>query len=403
MNILALNAGSSSLTYKLFSSTEAGAIVPLAWGKAHRVGVVSCTPSFLEHQLKDKDAATKHIVPIQDHADAFTRILSWLARHNLPIDAVAHRFVHGGQHFSRATLIDKDVLALLRECMVLAPLHNPVSIKMIDLALERLPGIPQAAAFDTAFHASLPDEATHYAIPLELTREYGLKRTGFHGLSYQAVMRELEHHWPSYRKDMRVVACHLGTGGASMAAIKNGQSVGTSMGCSTYAGLVMSTRCGDLDPGVVLALLSQLKCTPKDLQRMLTRDSGLLGLSGLSSDIRDLLPRLREDPTSRAGLACRVYLHRLKHFLGAFLALLGGLDMLVFTDTVGLTVPELRAALCQNMEWCGMHLDPDKNKSVSGNGIAEVHARQSAIQILVVPNDEELEIARQAAQLFGAA
>ncbi|MEN6449255.1 MAG: acetate/propionate family kinase [Thermoguttaceae bacterium] len=401
MNILALNAGSSSLTYKLFSTTEAGRLVPVAWGKAHHVGVVSCTPSFIEHRRKDA-TGKKDVVPIPHHADAFARVLSWLGQQNLAIDAVAHRFVHGGHHFSGATLIDKDTLALLRECSVLAPLHNPVSLKIIDLVSEHLPGVPQTASFDTAFHASLPDEATHYAIPLELTRQYGLKRTGFHGLSYQAVVRQLEDHWPDYRSESRVVACHLGTGGASMAAIRNGRPVDTSMGYGTFAGLVMSTRCGDLDPAVVLTLLSKRKCSPHDLERILTRESGLLGLSGLSSDIRDLLPRWREDPASHAGLACRVYVRRIKHFLGAFLALLGGLDILVFTDSVGLTVPEVRAAVCQNMEWCGLCIDPDKNKAASGDALAAVHSPRSAIQILVVPNDEELEVAREAAQLLKA-
>jgi len=397
MNVLVLNCGSSSLNYKVFQGSGGDLPEKLAWGKAHRVGVTGREDSFLEHH----GVLEKHIVcDLSDHNVAVEQILSFLQEVEIKIDAVGHRFVHGGDRFTESVLIDENVLALLQSCLPLAPIHNPNSMGVIQVCLQSLPDLPQYVTFDTAFHATLLPEAYTYALPQELTREYHLRKYGFHGLSYQYVCETLGRHIQTPLTELRIIACHLGTGGSSCTAIAGGKSIETSMGFSPLQGLVMSTRCGDIDPQIILMLLEQGACSVEELNMILNKQSGLLGVSGASSDIRDLLKMALKEPEGQAALAISLYIHRLKEYIGAYAAVLGGLDMLVFTDDVGAGVWQVRERVCRGLEWMGIELDSGVNAMAKPDQIYDVASEKSAVRIISMPTDEELVIAREGLRLL---
>ena len=396
MQILIFNCGSSSLSYKLFTGETPEALQIVGAGKAHRVGVTGTEPAFIEHRFKAEQV--RQVTQIPNHLQAAKLIFDFLHERKLPVEAIGHRFVHGGTMFDCTTQLTPKTLATLERCVPLAPLHNPNSMTVIRAALEVYPGVPEYVTFDTAFHATLPPEASTYALPHELVERYGFRKYGFHGLSYQSVMESATRYLDCTLAGLKIVACHLGTGGASAVAIRDGHSIETTMGYSPLPGLIMSTRSGDLDPTIALELCDQHGYTPAQVTRMLNHESGLLGISGFSSDIRDILRRRDEQGDVRAALAFAAYSHRLKLALGSLIAVLGGLDVLIFTDDVGLKMPEVRAAACAGMDWCGIRLDPERNEAAHGETITEIGADR--VRVLVIPNDEEGIIAAEGLRLL---
>lgn len=396
MNILVFNCGSSSQNYKLYQSKE-NSLQLLCKGKAHRVGVKSNEPSFIEHHWSEQ--TIKEEVPLPDHRTAAQHILNFLARQHFKVDAVGHRFVHGGELFQESVLLTADNLPDLTGLIPLAPIHNPNSLSVIEVCLERMPATHQSLTFDTAFHAGLPETAFRYAIPEPLFKEHGLRKYGFHGLSYQYVSQKAAEFLDLPLASVKLVACHLGTGGSSVAAIQGGRSIDTSMGYSPLAGLMMSTRSGDLDAAVVLDLIEK-KGNVQAVNDLLNKRSGLLGVSGTSSDIRDLIRAAEEDQDPAAALAVEMYTLRLKKTIGSYLALLGKVDALLFTDDIGLQNPHIRALACNGLEWAGIKLDEVANQSAPLDGMSDISVRGSAVRILVTPTDEELVIAQETLRLM---
>lgn len=378
-SILVFNVGSSSLTFKLYRHSQ----VTLR-GKCHRVGVKSREPAFMEAHTVETHARLE--VELSDHVEAAGRVLDYLAAGGFEVDAVGHRFGDGGGHFVRGTVVDAQTRPLLDRCAPLAPLHNVAVLAMIDLVRQRLGEIPQYVVFDSTFHAGLPDVARAYALPLDLAEKY--RKHGFHGLSYADVVEKAT--WYLGESRFKAVALHLGTGGSSACAIVDGRSVDTSMGYSPLQGLVMNTRCGDLDPGIILELMHNGRGAD-DLTRLLHRESGLYGLSGgLSSDIRDLVALVEGEP--RARLAVDLYVYRVKQYIGSYTAVMNGLDVLIFTDDVGLRVPQVRSAICRDLDCLGVQLDEGRNRRASPDRIEPLHVEGAGVRILAIPNDEESAI-----------
>ena len=389
---LVFNVGSSSLTAKAFRDGTAVARV-----KANRVGVTGTEPPCIEATIGG--TAMTVSTPVLTHAEAAERIVRLLRDNAMEVTRVGHRFVHGGHRITRAAEITPEVLETLRACLPLAPIHNPAAFAVIEAARRLLPATQQYVVADTAFHATIPPAVRAYALP-QPYRDRFLK-VGFHGLSYENVTARLRGFLGA---DVpRVVACHLGTGGSSCCAIRNGASLDTSMGASPLAGLVMSTRCGDIDPTVPIELATELGAD--ETVRLLNTRSGLLGVSGLSSDIRDILREVAEDGPHRAEcqLAFDVYVRQLVKTVGGLIAELGGIDALVFTDQVGLEVWQVRDALCRQLAFLGVHLDAARNAAATGAVLERISAETSAVAVYLVPNDEELVIYEKGCELFAHA
>jgi acetate kinase len=367
MNVLVLNAGSSSLKFRLSRIEHPDAMTQeLVRGLVERIG-------------RSYAAAVEEVVHrIGTMKDAG------------PVQAVGHRVVHGGSRFVRPTIIDDDVVAGIEALEDLAPLHNRPSLDVIRACRTALgPEIPMVAVFDTAFHATLPEHAFRYAIPHEIAERHGIRRFGFHGTSYRYVVQRYRH-LTDPRSGTTLVVFHLGNG-CSVAAIRDGRSLDTSMGFTPLEGLVMGTRAGDLDPALVDYLARKEGVSTAEVERWLNERSGLLGLSGRSADMRDLLRREQRDP--RARLAIDIFCYRGRKYLGAYLAALGGAHAVVFTGGIGEHQPEVRARICAGMEWCGLVLDQEKNAAVTG-GEGCISSATSNIQAFVIPTDEEAIIAR---------
>ncbi len=282
MQIVVFNCGSSSLNYKLFES-ENNSLTVIGYGKAHRVGVSGSEPSFMEHHLQGQ--YLRLVTPIPTHREAAQLILSFLREQQVGFDIIGHRFVHGGSIFQRSTWLTAENEADLRACLPLASIHNPNSMSVIEECQTEHPNLPQYLTFDTAFHASLPEESFRYLLPEGMINKFGFRKYGFHGLSYQYVTRRASEFLGRDPAELKIIACHLGTGGSSAAAIKYGKSIDTTMGFTPLAGLMMSTRTGDLDPWLVLRLMDDLHLSPDGLDALLNKKSGLLGISGFSSDL----------------------------------------------------------------------------------------------------------------------
>lgn len=394
MNILVFNCGSSSQNYKLYR-VNGPTLELICRGKAHRVGVKGSEPAFIEHHWGEQ--TQKDVLPLPDHRSAAQLILNFLAEKHFSVDAIGHRFVHGGERFQRSILLTPENLVELSALMPLAPIHNPNSLSVIEVCLERLPGIAETLSFDTAFHANLPESAYRYALPQRFV-ETGLRKYGFHGLSYQYVCQKAAEFLNQPLPSLKLVACHLGTGGSSVAAIQGGRSIDTSMGYSPLAGLMMSTRSGDVDAAAVLKLIeSKGSAAVNDL---LNKRSGLLGVSGTSSDLRDLIAAMPND--ERAALAVEMYALRLKKTIGSYLALLGRVDALLFTDDIGLQNPYIRALACDGLEWAGINMDEVANQNAPLDRMSDIRAKGTGVHILVTPTDEELVIARETLALLEA-
>lgn len=391
MKVLILNCGSSSIKYQLFQmETES----VKAKGVAEKVGLKG---SFLKHE-KENGNKVKFEGEILDHQTGIEYILGVLTseKHgclkNLDeIDAVGHRVVHGAEKFKDSVLINEDVIEQMEACSDLAPLHNPPNLKGIYAMQYLLPGVPQVGVFDTAFHQTMPKEAYMYAIPYSLYEKYGIRRYGFHGTSHRYVSQRACEMLDRQLCDLKMVTCHLGNG-ASMAAIKNGKSIDTSMGLTPVEGLIMGTRAGDLDLGVLTFIMDKEEIGFSATNTLINKHSGILGITGISSDMREV-EEAAEDNNERAKLALDMYHYRIKKYLGSYSAAMGGLDVIVFTGGVGENGDITRDAVCENMEFLGVELDKKKNKGLRGKE-AIISTKNSKVKVLVIPTNEELVIAR---------
>ena len=385
MNVLIINCGSSSQAFKVYGTAPGQEPAVLISGKARNVATRTQQTPFVEWTCARQ--TEKRTSDLATHAQAAGVILDILQESSVAIDAVGHRFVHGGAEFTQTTLIDASVLSRLRSTVPLAPIHNPNTLSVIDVCLQRLPGAPQYAVFDTAFHAELPEAARTYALPAALTQQLSLRKFGFHGLSYQYVSRRAAELLARPLTDVRLIICHLGTGGSSVAAVQGGRSIDTSMGYSPLSGLVMSTRCGDIDAGIVLRLMRS-GYGADEIEDILNNQSGLLGLSALSSNLAEVNAGAETGDAS-CTLAYEVYAARLSHYLGAYTWLLNGADAIVFTDDIGVHAWQLRERVCSGAEALGVTLDPAANRQAVAGKTAFVHAPASRTAVLVLPTDEE--------------
>ncbi len=397
INLLIFNCGSSSLSYRVFCLDSAGGLQPVAHGKAYHIGVKSDERPYLRHTFPD--GTVRRDLDVATHAQAARAVLQYAKESSLAVQAIGHRFVHGGSRFQSAARITPVTLADLQDCSHLAPIHNPNSLSVIQVCLEMLPSAVQYASFDTAFHASLPEKAFRYALPISLADQYGFRKYGFHGLSYQYVCLQVSRFLNRPLETLKIIACHLGTGGSSVVAIQAGKSLDTSMGYSPLPGLIMSTRSGDLDPAIILELIGEHEWSVGQVNRLLNRESGLAGIGGGTSDLFELVQHTeQQDPQAR--LAVEMYVHRLKSYIGAYLALLGGADALVFTDDIGLRSWQVRQLACEGMEWCGMEIDPAANRNAPVDQIALISRVDSQVSVISMPTDEELMIALEGANLL---
>lgn len=396
MNILVINAGSSSLKYQLFKMP---AKQPLCSGLVERIGTEG---SFIKHMVRTEDGSKtiETDIFIANHGDGLNQIFLMLTNGdtaviNSPDDiaAVGHRVVHGGEHFSGPTLITPEVKKQIKDLFSLAPLHNPVHYKCIEVAEQTFPLAKQIAVFDTAFHQTLPEEAYRFAIPAYYYKEHGMRVYGFHGTSHKYVT-ELARKWLN-KPDAKLISIHLGNG-CSMTAIKDGKSIDTSMGFGPLSGLMMGTRSGDIDPSVILHLIEHAGYTVEQLSTLLNKQSGLLGMGG-SGDMRDIR-KLKDQGSDAAKLALKIYAYRIKKFIGAYAAVLNGIDAILFTAGVGENDSAMREAVCKEMDYLNIVLDSSQNTKYKGE-LMDVAAAESKVRILVVPTNEEYEIASQCYQM----
>jgi acetate kinase len=399
MRVLVFNCGSSSVKFQLIEmlggpkSTLADQ--RLARGLVERIGNQSSyTFEVAGNQLEEKRNQ------IRSHEEAVRRIIDDVNTHPqlTKPDAIGHRVVHGGDRFTSAVLIDDSVLDALENLSELAPLHNPAGLSGIRAAQSVLnSSIPMVAAFDTAFHHTLPERAYTYAIPAELSAKHGIRRYGFHGLAHQYAAQRYAESTGTMIDRVNLVTLHLGNG-CSACAIRRGESVDTSMGFTPLEGLVMGTRSGDLDPALVGYLARKEDVSVADVENWLNNRSGLLGLSGVSSDMRELIATMDQNPRSR--LAIDVFCDRVRKYLGAYLALLGGAEAVIFSGGVGENSPLVREKICADMKWCGLQFDHEANMDAVGND-GRISSARSRMKAYVVRTDEEVIIAREAARLIG--
>ncbi len=392
MNILTLNCGSSSLKYRLIAMP---AEIELAGGEAQRIGPPTALPSRIVYHTGGQPPHTLS-VKMPDHATAFEEIMRLLAETagHRP-DVIGHRIVHGGSQFTSHVLVGDGELQKLESLGDMAPLHNPPATRLLQACRRRYPDMPQVAVFDTAFHASIPAYASAYALPRPLRAEHGFRKYGFHGISHEYVTREAARFLKMPPSRLNAVSCHIGSGGASLCAVVRGRSVDNTMGYSPLQGLIMSTRCGDLDPAVTLRLLALSQGDRNAVEKLLNERSGVLGLSGKSADIRDIfsIADAQSDPASRMGLTAQAYLWRLRKYLGAYLAVAGRADAILFTDTLGETSPLVRWAMCADLGAFGVRLDPERNRQAEELPV-DVADPDSRVRVLVIRTNEELAIAR---------
>ncbi|MBU3126216.1 acetate kinase [Clostridium tagluense] len=389
MKILVINCGSSSLKYQLINMEDETC---LAQGLIERIGSEG---SVLTQKVQGRE---KYIVKqiMQDHKDAIKLVLSTLIdgtngviKSVDEISAVGHRVVHGGEYYSKSVLIDEKVMKALEDCSKLAPLHNPPNIIGINSCKALMPSTPMVAVFDTAFHQNMPEHAYIYALPYELYEEHKIRKYGFHGTSHKYVSQVAAEMMNKDIKDLKIISCHLGNG-ASIAAIKGGKSIDTSMGFTPLAGLAMGTRSGDIDPSIITFLMEELSLSSEELADLLNKKSGVLGISGISSDFRDLWDVAKNN--KRAQLALDVFHYEVKKFICSYAGALGGVDCIIFTAGVGENSAKAREACCTGLEFLGVKIDSEKN-NVAGIA-AEISTSDSTVKVFVIPTNEELMIAR---------
>ncbi len=397
MRVLAVNCGSSSLKFRLSETPlePSDEEEQLAWGVVEGVGGLG-TLDF----ATGNGTALRERAKVANHGEAVGRMLGWLGEVGLvgDLEAVGHRVVDGGDRFAGAVLVDDEVVAVIEELKELAPLHNAPSLAAIRAAREALgPGVPMVATFDTTFHHTMPKKASRYAIPPELADKHGAYRYGFHGLAHRYMAERYAAVTGSHPEDLKLVTLQLGNG-SSAAAIEAGRSVDTSMGLTPLEGLMMGTRSGDVDPSLPSYLARREGVEIEEVVGWLNRRSGLLGVSGVSRDMREVLAA-SDGGDVRAALAVETFCYRAKKQVGAYLAALGGADAVVFAGGIGEHAPEVRAQICVGMEWCGLVLDADRNAGVAGRE-ARISADGSRIEAHVVPVDEARVIARDTVDLL---
>ena len=391
MKILVLNCGSSSVKYKLIALADNSQDI-LAEGGVEKIGLPD---SFLKFKFNGEKVTIATSMP--NHNVAIRIILDNLTSEKYgcikdfnEIDAVGHRVVHGGEKFNKSVLITDEVIAKVKECYDLAPLHNPVNIAGIEAITDILPNVPQVGVFDTAFHQTMPAHAYMYALPYEDYEKYGVRRYGFHGTSHRYVARRACDFLGLDYKNQRIITCHIGNGG-SITAVKDGVSIDTSMGLTPVEGLMMGTRCGDVDPAALLYIQQKEGLDAEGMQALVNKKSGVLGISGLSSDMRDIENAI-EQGNERAKLALDMYEYRIIKYVGAYTAALGGVDVIVFTAGVGENQIATRERVCKQLAYLGIDFDSDKN-NCRGEEV-EISRPKSKVRVVVIPTDEEYMIAR---------
>ena len=390
MKVLVLNSGSSSIKYQLFDMQSGDA---MARGVVERIGLRG---ALIRQELHDgrKVSLSGEILDHQQAIEYLLAILTDKERGALKsrdeIGAVGHRVVHGGEGYTGSILVDDEVLHELHQLSDLAPLHNPNNLKGIEACRRLIPEAPNVAVFDTAFHHTLPEHAFIYGIPYILYKRHGIRRYGFHGLSHRYVSGRFNDLTGSKHQPQRLITIHLGNG-CSMAAIRDGESIDTTMGFTPVEGLLMGTRSGDLDPAVILRIMGREELSRREAISLLNKHSGLLGISGVSSDMREVLAEM-DAGNSRARLAVEVFAYRIRKYLGAFATVLEGLDGVVFTGGIGENAPIVRALALTGLEFLGLELDPGRNGDIEGEGL--ISTADSAGEIWVIPTNEEQIIAR---------
>ncbi len=391
MKVLIINSGSSSVKYQVIDTEKKDF---LAKGLVESIGL---DRSKIKHEKRGsgKISFDKHI---PDHHSAIENTLALLVdkEHGVlksydDIDAVGHRLVHGGERFQSSVRITDHVMEVLNECIQLAPLHNPANIEGVKAARASLPSTPMAGVFDTAFHSSMPDYAYMYALPYEYYKKYGIRRYGFHGTSHYYVTRRYADLVKKPVEELNLISCHIGNG-ASVTAVRNGRSIDTSMGFTPLEGLMMGTRSGDVDGGAVLKIAEYEKMSINDMNMMLNKQSGIIGIYGKSSDLRDVEDDI-EKGDEKARLAFDMYNYRIKKYIGAYAAALGRVDGIIFTGGVGENADLTRGPVCRDMEYMGLLLDEKKNIATTRGKEGFIHAENSKVKIAVIPTNEELVIA----------
>jgi acetate kinase len=395
MKVLVVNCGSSSIKYQLVDmSTEA----VLAKGLVERIGLEG---SILTHQPGNKDKVkleadiTNHSVGIRMVLDALTDESHGVIKSMQEITAVGHRVVHAGEKFADSVLITPAVMEALDECTELAPLHNPPNIMGINACAELMPGVPQVGVFDTAFHQTMPKYSFLYGLPYEAYEKYGVRRYGFHGTSHKYVSQEAAKIMGEHMTNLRIITCHLGNG-ASITAIKHGKSIDTSMGFTPLEGLVMGTRSGEIDPAIIPFLMKKEGMTPEQIDGYLNKKSGVLGVSGVSSDFRDI-EEAAGAGNERAQLALDIFAFKVKKYIGGYVAAMGGVDAIVFTAGLGENSPSMRDKICNGLEYLGTRIDPEKN-NIRGKA-QEISVDGAKTKLFVIPTNEELVIARDTEEI----
>ncbi len=396
MKVLVLNCGSSSLKYKLIDMKND---VEMASGGVEKIGIPG---SFLKFVQPDgKKVVLEHEMP--SHQEAIEFVLDILASKEYgvvasldEIDAVGHRVVHGGEKFSESVLITDEVLAKIVECIPLAPLHNPPNIAGIKAIEELIPGKPQVAVFDTAFHQTMPAEAYMYALPYKMYRDYGVRRYGFHGTSHRYVSRRACDFLGLDYDTQKIITCHIGNG-ASITAVKNGKSIDTSMGFTPTEGLIMGTRSGDVDPGALSFIMEKEGLNAQGLSDLVNKQSGVLGISEMGSDMRDIEDGVAEG-NERAILTMNMYDYRIKKYIGEYAAAMGGVDVIVFTGGVGENQCPTREMVCKGLEFMGVEFDAEKNRGLRGKE-AVLNLPTSRVKVVVIPTDEESMIAQDTVEI----
>lgn len=388
MKVLVINAGSSSLKYQLIDMDNNEV---MAKGLCERIGIEG---SKLTHQAKG-DKVPLDIV-MKDHSDAIRAVIDALVdeKHGViadmgEISAVGHRVVHGGEAFSGSVVITEAVKRALEECIELAPLHNPPNLTGIAACEAAMPGVPQVAVFDTAFHQTMPASSYLYPLPYKYYEDYKVRRYGFHGTSHKYVAQRAAEMLGRPLEDLKLITCHLGNG-SSITAVKNGKSVDTTMGFTPLAGTLMGTRCGDIDPAIVTFLMNKENLSAKDMDAIMNKESGIYGVSGVSSDFRDVASAA-DDGNERAKVGLEMFYYEIKKFIGSYAAAMGGVDAIVFTAGIGENDKVLRKAVTDDMAFLGIAIDDEKN-AIRGQEI-DISAQNATVKTLVVPTNEELMIA----------
>ncbi|MGN0708864.1 MAG: acetate/propionate family kinase [Anaerovoracaceae bacterium] len=395
MIVLVINCGSSSIKYQLLNMDNEELI---AKGLVERIGIEG---SVITHTTMGKDKVVKK-VEMKDHNDGIKQVMAALTDPDTgavksldEIDAIGHRVVHGGEKYNKSVIVDEHVLKDLEDCVSLAPLHNPPNIAGIKACMELMPDAPEVVAFDTAFHQTMKPESYLYAIPYEYYQKYGIRRYGFHGLSHMFMAQKASKILNVDVDDLKLITCHLGNG-ASVTAIKHGRSFDTSMGYTPLEGLVMGTRCGDIDPAVIEAIAQKENKSLDDVLSILDKQSGVLGVSGVSSDFRDLEAAMKEG-NERAEMAVKLFARKVRHYIGAYIAEMDGADAIVFTGGIGENDKYMRELICKNMGNLGIKLDPVKNDSKEQDIILSTD--DSKIKVIKLATNEELVIARDTKRL----